>query len=184
LLEQTISQLRKRAGIAEPTQQPQAPAFDAAELLAEIEAAEANFDFDRLAAVKAKLKGTTGAPPAKPAAQPQEAPQPRPQTREAPQGGDAEAAEFQAINDALAGLGVADPVAHVRTILSAHPELAKEPAGARLKAVLAKHRAMEPTPQPPRRPAAGQPLSGRGGPVRAAGQQPATVDPLKHAFRR
>ncbi len=187
LLEQTISQLRKRAGIAEPTPPQQTPAFNPAELLAKIEEAEANFDFDRLAEIKAKLKGTTGAPPAKPAAQPPEPqqPQPRQPAGNAPApGGDAENAEFQAINDALAGLGVADPVAHVRTILSAHPELANEPPGARLKAVLAKHRAMEPTPQPPRRPAAGQPLSGRGGPVRAAGQQPATVDPLKHAMRR
>lgn len=188
LLEQTISQLRKRAGIAEPTQPQQAPAFNAAELLAEIEAAEANFDFDRLAGIKAKLKGGTGPAPAKPEAKPPE-PAPQPQTRQqqpvapAPSG-DAETAEFQAINDALAGLGVADPVAHVRTILTAHPELANEPPGARLKAVLAKHRAMEPTPQPPRRPATGQPLSGRGGPVRAAGQQPATVDPLKHAIKR
>lgn len=180
VLEQTIAHLRKRAGLPEQPAATQAPAFNPAELLAEIEAAEANFDFDRLAGIKAKLKGSTGNPPAKPEA----APQPQQPASVAPVQGGGEDAEFQAINDALTGLGVADPVAHVRAILTAHPELAKEPPGARLRAVLAKHRAMEPTPQPPRRPAAGQPLSGRGGPVRAAGQNPATVDPLKHAIRR
>ena len=178
LLEQTIGEIRKRAGIIVPVPQSQAPSFDPAEILSAIAAAEADFDFDKLAGIKAKLEGA--AEPPKPVEPPPQARQPVSQPAT---GGDAEAAEFQAINDALSGLGVADPVGHVREILSAHPELVNEPPGARLKAVLAKHRAMEPTPQPPRRPATGQPLSGRGGPVRVAGQT-TTIDPLKHAIRR
>lgn len=86
------------------------------------------------------------------------------------------------MGDALAGLGVGDPVEHVRTLMTRFPDLAQVPAGQRLRAVLAKHQEVESAKaQAPRR-TAGQPLSGRGGPTRAAGGQ-TTTDPLKHAMR-
>ena len=188
VLEQHLANLRKRNGHEPPAppQPPPAPSVDLAEILSEIEAAEANFDFDRLAAVKAKLAGAKAPAPAKP---PQQAPTGQVRQQAAPpqadQGSDGEAAEFTAIEDALGGLGVQDPVAHVRSILTQHPELAKVPAGQRLRAIVTKHREMESAKAPAPRPAAGQPLSGRGGPVRKAGQQPtATYDPLKNAIRR
>jgi hypothetical protein len=185
MLEQTLANIRKANGIPDPVAPVQAPAFDAAALLAKIEAAESAYDFEQLAEVKAQLR-SLGAPPAPKTAD--KAPEPQPPAR-LPQpvaspapGGDAESFEFQAIHDALMGLGVESPGARVADLLKAHPELEKLPVGARLKAVIATHRGMEPAPQPPRRPAVGQPLSGRGGPVRAGGNP--NTDPLSHALKR
>lgn len=182
VLEQHLANLRKRTGAEPPAPpQPTAPSVDLAEILSEIEAAEANFDFDRLAAVKAKLAGAKAPAPAKP---PQQAPAGQPRQQAAPpqaEQGNGDEAEFAAIGDALSALGVQNPVDHVRSILTQHPDLAATPPGQRLKAIVAKHRELESAKAPAPRPAAGQPLSGRGGPVR---RTVTTNDPLKHAIRR
>jgi hypothetical protein len=193
VLEQTLATLRQRAGgqppaaTQPPPQAPPAPAFDPAQVLADIEEAEANFDFDRLAGLKDKLRGAAkppaqqqppqGAPPVQPPAAP---PQPAPPAAEP---GAQVDGEMAAMAESLAGLGVADPVAHVRDLMTRFPELGKTPPGQRLRAVLAKHReATGVQPPPPRQPA-GPHLSVRGGPVRRGGSE-TPHDPLKHAIRR
>lgn len=193
VLEQTLAALKQRAGGQPPAAAqppppaaPPAPAVDPAQILADIEAAEANFDFDRLAALKDKLRGAAkppaqqqppqGAPPAQQPAPPQPAPP------AAEQGAQVDA-ELVAMGESLAALGVADPVAHVRDLMTRFPELGKTPPGQRLRAVLAKHREAAGVQAPAPRQPTGQPLSGRGGPVRRGGVE-TPHDPLKHAIRR
>jgi hypothetical protein len=189
-LEQRLADLRKRAGIpdAQPVAPPQAPAFDPTELLAEINAAQANYDFERLDRIKEKLNGMAkGTAPTPPVQQPPQQIQPQANQQRQQvatmQAMDGEASEFNAMSDALSALGVANPVEHVRSLLSTHPDLAAVPAGQRLRAVLAKHREVESSRAIQPRRTTGQPLSGRGGPQRAAGGQTST-DPLKHARRQ
>lgn len=204
MLEQRLTALRKRAGVAEtpPPAAPQptpaappAPAIDPAALLAELEAATAaaddRLDFAQLNAVKAKLKALAGTPPAASPVQPPPAPQqqrlvtppPAQPAAERPGPVAGEDVELQSIYDTLEGLGVADPAAHVRTVLMQQfPDLVQVPVGERLRAVVTKHREWESRRNLPARRPAGQPLSGRGGPVRSGGVT--TNDPLKHAIRR
>lgn len=194
VLEQTLAALKQRAGVQTPAAPqppppaaPPAPAFDPAQILADIEAAEANFDFDRLAALKTKLRDAAkppaqqqppqGAPPAQ---QPAAPPQPAPPA--AAPGAQVDG-ELVAMSESLAALGVTDPVAHVRDLIQRFPELGNTPPGQRLRAVLAKHREVTGVPAPAPRQPAGQPLSGRGGPVRRGGVE-TPHDPLKHAIRR
>lgn len=197
VLEQHLAALRKRAGVEAtpppprvetPPQVPASPALDPAALLAEIDAAEAEVDWDRLKALKAKLADAAKKPQPKPQEQP--VPQPKPQERQPEPaqddaGGEEGAGHYEmaALEDALTGLGVADPVEHVRTLMQKFPELGAVPEGQRLRAVLEKHKAMAGSQAQLQRRPSGQPLSGRGGPVRAAGQSD-TLDPLKHAIRR
>jgi hypothetical protein len=194
-LEQTLDALKKHHGI-QPEVKTETFSIDADELATLAQAAE-EFDLDaigKLKALAAKAKEAKAGKPATPPPQPQQ-PQNDRQQQQQSRTDNAEQAEFGAIHDTLAALGVSDDQmeGHITQLLKdiTGGDATRMPrAGERLKAVVRAHNARVQAAKPPAKPkppVTTPPLSGRtGGTARQAGNSDPTkpVDPLAIALRR
>ena len=187
VLEATLRNVRRSANL--PEQAAAAPELDGdlAELLGEAESL--GIDTGRVRArFAARAPEPVGAPQrAQAQMQPHTQPQPHAQQHVTERGtGPAHAGhgetEHQAILQALTGLGVADPLAHVQGLMRSDPGLADTPPGRRLAAIMQAHAKAGATPPPAAPRTTGQPLSGRGRPALPVGGTDAAGDPLKLAI--
>jgi hypothetical protein len=179
VLENTLKALRKATGQPEPVATPQLD-DDLNALL--LEAEDMGLDTGK---VRASYKPKAPAAAAQQQQPAQTAPAERqaaPEARREP-AGDGGDEENMRIITYLQRRGIADPVARVAELIAANPELANKPLGERYEAIIEAHSTGGVKQQPQRRQATTPTLSGRGGPVRAAGNT-GPIDPLKHAIRR
>ena len=183
VLERTLLQIRRAAGIPETPAPAAQPMLD--ETLSALlkEAEDVGIDTTQ---VRSRFQAKPATQPAtQPAAQQQQMQQPAERADLGmPQHGDQ---ENIAILEALTGLGVDErqAVEHVKGLIDANPNLARVPVGQRLKAVLKAHKAHVESSAQPVRQTTTQPLQGRGRPPLAGGRTTTTnADPLKRALFR
>lgn len=175
ILEQTLQGLRQATGQAAPAAPVAPPVLDN-DLAAILREAE-EFGIDTTK-VRARFNAPAATPPEAPAATEQR----HPAKQQIPVANDGGDNENQRIISYLQKRGITDPVARVKELIAANPELLNKPVGERYEAIIEAHSTGGIKQQPQQRRPVTAPMSGRGGPVRVANAP--SLDPLQHAIRR